>query len=92
MTHLQNSKSCAGLVAFWTELRGVFQACSRGWIETSTPRLRLVGARSVPGKEVCLSGEFQQLINRECEHAEHQMGHDLAGAAHADDTRSELIF
>jgi hypothetical protein len=39
-----------------------------------------------------LAGEFQQLIDGEGEHTEHQVRHDFAGSADADEARPELVF
>ena len=39
-----------------------------------------------------LASEFEQLIDGERQHTEHQKRHDLAGSEHANGTRTELIF
>ena len=44
------------------------------------------------GNEMALAGEFEELIDGEGKDAEHEMSHDLGGAAQADEARAELVF
>lgn len=39
-----------------------------------------------------LASEFQQLVDGERQDTKHEMCHDLAGPAHSDEARPELVF
>lgn len=58
----------------------------------STPQWRQHWRELFSGSRKRLPGEFEQLIDGERDHAEHQMRHDLAGAAHTNEACAELIF
>ena len=53
--------------------------------EMRTPRRRRCRRTLFSGRRLKLSGEFEQSIDSKREHAEHQMRHDFAGPAHADE-------
>ena len=63
-------------------LRNGVRWAQRGRAEVETARSRMLA----------LASAAQQLIDRECDYAEHQMSHDFAGTAEVDQTAAELVF
>ncbi|MDQ2926077.1 MAG: hypothetical protein M3R43_11055, partial [Acidobacteriota bacterium] len=46
----------------------------------------------VQERTVPLAGQFDELIDSTCEHAEHEVRHYFRRAAHTDRAESELVF
>ena len=80
----------------WALWAGTFGVAEESLREESSSRARRDAAagRREGGPEdgKKLAGELEQLVDGESEQAEHQMRHDLAGSAHAQETSPEFIF